>query len=89
MLTSAGTGSEHWPEEANDPKAAARLSEIKAKTLVILGAEDIDLVLSIGKETAKGITGSRLEVLEGADHLPQMDAPEKMNALLREFLTAR
>jgi pimeloyl-ACP methyl ester carboxylesterase len=80
---------DHWPEESNDPKAAARLSEIKAPTLVILGAEDAELVLTIGKATAKAITGSRLEVLEGADHLPQMDAPAKVNALLREFLTAR
>jgi pimeloyl-ACP methyl ester carboxylesterase len=80
---------EHWPEEANDPKAAARLSEIKAKTLVVLGADDIDLVSSIGKETAKGIPGSRLEIIEGADHLPQMDAPAKVTALILEFLPAR
>ena len=80
---------DHWPEESNDPKAAARLSEIKAPTLVVLGAEDIDLVLTIGKATAKGIAGAQLEVIDGADHLPQMDAPAKVNALLREFLGAR
>jgi 3-oxoadipate enol-lactonase len=80
---------EHWPEELLDWKAADRLSQIKAPTLVVLGAEDIDLVLTIGKATAKGITGSRLEVIEGADHLPQMDAPAKVNALLREFLGPR
>jgi pimeloyl-ACP methyl ester carboxylesterase len=80
---------EHWPDESLDFKAADRLSEIKRPTLVILGDQDIDLVLTIGKATAKGIVGSRLEVLEGADHLPQMDAPAKVNALLREFLRAR
>jgi 3-oxoadipate enol-lactonase len=79
---------EHWPDESLDFKAADRLSQIKTPTLVILGDQDIDLVLTIGKSTAQGIPGSRLEVLAGGDHLPQMDAPAKVNALLREFLAA-
>ena len=77
---------EHWPDEPLDPKASARLSEIKAPTLVILGGDDIPLVNEFGRSTAKGIPGARLEVIEGADHLPQMVDPAKVNSLLGEFL---
>ncbi len=77
---------EHWPDEPLDPKASARLADIKAPTLVILGDEDIDLVNAHGKATAQGIPGARLEVVGGADHLPQMEKPAEVDALLRDFL---
>ena len=79
----------HWPQEPLEPEAAARLSEIKAPTLVILGGDDIPLVNDLGRSTAKGIAGSRLEVIAGADHLPQMVDAAKVNALLRDFLRGR
>lgn len=80
---------EYWPGEPMDPKASARLAGIHAPTLVILGDRDTDLVRSVGEATAKGIPGARLEVLAGADHLPQMEKPAEVNALIRDFLRAR
>jgi len=79
---------EHWPDEPMEPKASARLAELKVPTLLILGERDTDLVNSIGKATAQGIPGTRLGVLAGTDHLPQMEKPAEVNALLREFLRA-
>ena len=80
---------EHWPDEPMEPKASARLAELKVPTLLILGERDTDLVNSIGKATAQGIPGTRLGVLAGTDHLPQMEKPAEVNALLREFLGSR
>jgi pimeloyl-ACP methyl ester carboxylesterase len=80
---------EHWPDEPLEPKAWARLAEIKAPTLVILGEKDIELVNTIGRGTAKGIGGASVEVIAGADHLPQMVAPAQVNELLRGFLRGR
>jgi pimeloyl-ACP methyl ester carboxylesterase len=77
---------EHWPDEPMDPQASARLTEVKAPTLLILGERDTDLVDSIGRATAKGIPGARLETVAGADHLPQMDKPVEVGRLLTDFL---
>ncbi len=80
---------EHWPDEPLEPAASTRLAEIKAPTLFILGERDIPLVDTIGKATAKAVSGARMEVIAGADHLPQMEKPAEVNRLLREFLRGR
>jgi pimeloyl-ACP methyl ester carboxylesterase len=34
----------------------------------------------------KAMPKARLEIIKGIGHLPQVEAPERVNALLREFL---
>ena len=71
-----------WP----DPSAAARLDEIAAPTLVVVGTEDLDDIKAIAEKLATGIPGARLETIEGAGHLPSLERPDELNRLLLEFL---
>jgi pimeloyl-ACP methyl ester carboxylesterase len=71
-----------WP----DPSAGARLDEIAAPTLVVVGTEDLDDIKSIAEKLATGIPGARLETIEGAGHLPSLERPDELNRLLLEFL---
>lgn len=77
----------HWPFESIEPSTYARLAEIRAPTLVILGARDTRLVRATAEATL-AVPGSRLVVVPGADHLPQMTHPRRVTALLVEFLGA-
>jgi len=69
-----------------DPPAAGRLGEVRAPTLVILGEHDAGPVGVMGEKMARGIAGARKVVIEGADHLPNMRAPEEFNRAVLEFL---
>jgi len=71
-----------WP----DPSAGARLDEIAAPTLVVVGTEDLDDIKSIAEKLATGIPGARLETIEGAGHLPSLERPDELNRLLLDFL---
>lgn len=75
-----------WPEERFDPPASRRLGEIDAPTLVIVGERDAASVRLFADSTARGIRGAELVVMEGTDHLPQMERPEEFNRMLLDFL---
>jgi pimeloyl-ACP methyl ester carboxylesterase len=62
------------------------LSSIACPTVVIVGAEDQLTPLKIAEEISDGITGARLEVIDGAGHLSPMEAPQAVTAVLREWL---
>jgi 3-oxoadipate enol-lactonase len=62
------------------------LKQVKVPTLIITGSEDALMDTSTSKEMNDAIDGSRLEVIEGAGHLSNVDQPERFNALVREFL---
>ncbi len=80
---------EHWPMERLDPPAIRRLSEIAAPTLVIAGELDTPYMQESVARAVSGIDGARLVVFEGADHLPQMVAPQRFRDVLFEFLDHR
>jgi 3-oxoadipate enol-lactonase len=63
-----------------------RLSEISCPTLVIVGELDEETPVSYAEAVAAGITDSRLAVIPGVGHLSPAEAPERFNALVREFL---
>jgi 3-oxoadipate enol-lactonase len=71
-----------WPEVP----AETRLGEIGAPTLVVVGTEDLDDIKSIAEKLAAEIPGARLATIEGAGHLPSLERPDELNALLLEFL---
>jgi pimeloyl-ACP methyl ester carboxylesterase len=61
---------------------------VKVPVLMISGSDDI--VNPIATNAAlfkKAMPAARLEVLPGVGHLAQMEAPDQVNRLLREFLT--
>ncbi|MEN8235914.1 MAG: alpha/beta fold hydrolase, partial [Actinomycetota bacterium] len=69
-----------------DPLAVERLDEVAVPTLVIVGAEDVELTLAGSRAIAEGVAGAELVVLDDAAHLPSLEVPERFNAALRDFL---
>ena len=67
-----------------DPETVA--AKVLAPVLMISGNEDrvnpIDRNAAI---LAKAMPQARLEVIEGLGHLPEIEAPDKVNAMLRAF----
>ena len=65
-----------------------RLGEIGAPTLVVVGEHDEETPLSYAEALANGIRGAVLRIAPGAGHIANVEAPEAVNAALREHLEA-
>lgn len=63
------------------------LPTLKVPALVVWGEKDNIVPLAHGERLARE-TGARLEVIQGAYHLPHLREPEKVGALVRGFLQA-
>jgi pimeloyl-ACP methyl ester carboxylesterase len=68
-----------------DPGLAPRLAGITARTLVVWGEADRMVTPAYGKEYAAAIPGAEFHLLPGAGHLPQIEAPEPLLALVEQF----
>lgn len=64
------------------------LAEVAVPTLVIVGEDDRLTPPHASEVLARGIPGARLEVLPGAGHLSNIEAPVAFNAALLGFLRA-
>lgn len=62
------------------------LAAIHVPTLVLVGAEDTLTPPEAARSMAEAIPGARLEVIDGAAHLPCVEAPTATNGLLAEHL---
>jgi 3-oxoadipate enol-lactonase len=90
----------HSTIAARDPKAIAMavnammgrkdmtpsLAAIKVPTLIIAGAEDTLMPLPAMQQMHTEIKGSRFASIEGAGHLPNLEATKAFDAALLEFL---
>ena len=65
-----------------------QLGEIAVPTLLIWGEKDGITSRAHHDEIAEAIPGARLEVVTGAGHLPTVEKPEVVAALLAEFIDA-
>ncbi|MYU53904.1 MULTISPECIES: alpha/beta fold hydrolase [Streptomyces] len=63
-----------------------RYGELTLPTLVCWGAQDAWIPAAKGHELAAAIPGARLRLIEGAGHLVQEDAPDRLTAELSDFL---
>jgi len=63
-----------------------RLGEIQAPTLVVAGEQDTTVPFGCKLELAAGIRGARLERFTGSRHVTPLDAAERFNARLLEFM---
>ena len=70
--------------DAFDPGNGA--AHIFVPTLVLFGSQDKMVPLQSGKALAEQITGARLEVVEAAGHMVMLEQPDRVAALLGEFL---
>jgi 3-oxoadipate enol-lactonase len=69
-----------------EPPAAGRLSEIQVPTLIIVGDQDVEIILKIADTLEKGIAGSKKVVIPGAAHHLNMEKPEAFNRVVIDFL---
>jgi pimeloyl-ACP methyl ester carboxylesterase len=72
-----------------EPPINERLGEIRCPTLVIVGDEDIADMQGIAAHVAASIEGARLETVAGASHLPSLERPDEVNAILLPFMLGR
>lgn len=74
-------------EEAElDPPALDRLGEVRARTLVLVGALDLDAIHDAAHRVAAGIPGARRVDWPDTAHLPSMEQPDEFAALLTDWL---
>jgi 3-oxoadipate enol-lactonase len=69
-----------------EPPAASRLSEIHVPVLIIVGDQDVELILTIADTLEKGIVGAKKVVIPGTAHHLNMEKPEELNRVVIEFL---
>ncbi|SRR5581483_4360749 len=62
------------------------LPGVEVPTLLIYGERDVRAPLDIARALHAAIPGSRLVVLDGAGHQPNMEAADRFNAELRAFV---
>ena len=68
-----------------DPSLAGRLGGITVPTLVVWGEADRIVTPDYGKEYAAAIPGASFHLVPQAGHLPQLENPEAVLALLAEL----
>lgn len=68
------------------PDATSGLLSIAVPTLVVVGAEDALTPVEKSQFLAGKIPGAKLEVIEGAGHLSNLESPARFNAALSAFL---
>jgi pimeloyl-ACP methyl ester carboxylesterase len=76
-------------ERKLDPPAAARLSEIHAPALVIVGDLDQPEMIDIADLLAGQIAGAHKMVMHGAAHVPSMEQPLAFNRHVLDWLRRR
>jgi pimeloyl-ACP methyl ester carboxylesterase len=64
------------------------LERILAPTLILVGSEDKITPLKDAELMRREIRGSRLEILEGAAHLSNLERTQEFNRALLDFLDA-
>ena len=64
----------------------ARLASTSSATAVIWGEQDEIADLEYGRSYAAAFPNARLQVLSGAGHLPQLEVPEQVLAIVGKFL---
>jgi pimeloyl-ACP methyl ester carboxylesterase len=73
------------PQEMQPP-AAGRLSEIHVPTLIIVGGQDVEIILTIADRLEEGIAGAKKVVIPGTAHHPNLEKPEEFNRIVIHFL---
>ena len=63
-----------------------RLAQMEVSILLVWGREDKAIPLRRGQEMHRILTGSRLEILEDAGHVPNFERAEEFNHLAVDFL---
>lgn len=79
-----------WGEVAEteiDPPALSRLGGVRARTLVLAGALDLDAIAATAKLVTDGVPGARLVEWPDVAHLPSMERPDDFTTLVRDWIS--
>jgi pimeloyl-ACP methyl ester carboxylesterase len=80
----------HWlrhdPHRVFYPPAIERLGEIACPVQIIMGQNDIDDLQGVAARLVRQITHARHTVLPGVGHIVNMEAPERFNEIVLNFL---
>lgn len=77
---------ESAPIDHLEPRAAERLHEITAPTLVVVGDKDAPPVFDAVDLLMEKIPHARKAVIRDAAHLPNLEHPDEFNRIVLEFL---
>ena len=69
-----------------EPLAAGRLSEIQVPTLIIVGGEDVEFILSIADKLERDIVGAKKVVIPRTAHHLNLEKPQEFNRVVIDFL---
>jgi 3-oxoadipate enol-lactonase len=69
-----------------DPPISARLAEVTAPTLVVVGDGEMPALAEQAALMARSIVGGRLRVIRGAGHIVNMERPEAYMQVVLEWL---
>lgn len=70
-----------------DHDVRARIGEITVPTKVVVGADDDETPLAYAQLLAAGIPGAQLQVIPACGHLSNIEAPQRINALITQLWT--
>jgi pimeloyl-ACP methyl ester carboxylesterase/quercetin dioxygenase-like cupin family protein len=82
LLTYAGA-------RMSDPTLLSRLPQVSIPTLVVWGAADRMVPPEHGRAYADAIPGGQLRLIAKAGHLPQLETPDELLAVITEFAAQR
>ena len=68
-----------------DTDLSARVASIAAPTLVVVGEEDAATSVAQVRSLAGAIPGGRFDILAGAGHIPSIERPAELAALMTAF----
>jgi pimeloyl-ACP methyl ester carboxylesterase len=76
-----------WKPYMYNPTLPHLLGGVATPALVVWGRDDRIVPLECGERYAKALGQARLEIVEGAGHLVEMDKPEALASLVTRFVT--
>ncbi len=74
------------PNGLSDPKLRRRLGHVRIPALCIWGENDSIVTPEYGRAYAQALPNARFESIAEAGHLAQIDQPERLLAIVNEFL---
>ena len=77
-----------WEPYLHNPKLHRRLHRISSPSLVLWGEEDGITSQTYARKFADLIQGSRFQTIPAAGHVSQVDQPEQVADLIRQFMAA-
>lgn len=74
------------PSGLRDPKLRRRLGRVRIPVLCAWGENDLIVTPDYGRAYAQAFPNARFELIPEAGHLPQIEQPERLLTIVKEFV---